>query len=155
MHSFPEGYDTVIDEEGSGVSAGEKQLITIARAFLADPRVLILDEATSSVDTRTELLLVVLGALIVGFSKTALPGAGTYRVRARVLDLLARLQADHGLSYLFIGHDLAVVRQMCDRVLVMRKGEIVEAGAADEVLLRPRHAYTRDLLASMPRMAET
>ena len=57
MHSLPDGYDTVIDEEGSNVSAGEKQLLTIARAFLADPSLLILDEATSSVDTRTELLV--------------------------------------------------------------------------------------------------
>ena len=57
VHSLPDGYDTVIDEEGSNVSAGEKQLITIARAFIAKPSILILDEATSSVDTRTELLV--------------------------------------------------------------------------------------------------
>ena len=57
VHSMPDGYDTVIDDEGSNVSAGEKQLITIARAFLSDPAILILDEATSSVDTRTELLV--------------------------------------------------------------------------------------------------
>ena len=57
VHSLPDGYDTVIDEEGSNISAGEKQLITIARAFLADPALLILDEATSSVDTRTEVLV--------------------------------------------------------------------------------------------------
>src|SRR5690606_12513766 len=57
VQSLPDGYDTVIDEEGGGVSAGEKQLITIARAFLAEPQLLILDEATSSVDTRTEMLV--------------------------------------------------------------------------------------------------
>ena len=57
MHSLPDGYDTVIDEDGSNLSAGERQLVTIARAFLSDPALLILDEATSSVDTRTELLL--------------------------------------------------------------------------------------------------
>ena len=57
MHSLPDGYDTVIDDEGGSVSAGEKQLLTIARAFLADPTILILDEATSSVDTRTEVLI--------------------------------------------------------------------------------------------------
>src|SRR5690606_19728012 len=57
VHTLPDGYDTVIDEEGSNLSAGERQLITIARAFIADPALLILDEATSSVDTRTELLL--------------------------------------------------------------------------------------------------
>ena len=56
VHSLPDGYDTVIDEEGSNLSAGERQLVTIARAFLSDPALLILDEATSSVDTRTELL---------------------------------------------------------------------------------------------------
>src|SRR4029079_17993015 len=57
VHSLPDGYDTMIDEEGSNLSAGERQLVTIARAFLSDPALLILDEATSSVDTRTELLL--------------------------------------------------------------------------------------------------
>ena len=57
VHSLPDGYDTVIDDEGGNVSAGEKQLLTIARAFLADPTILILDEATSSVDTRTEVLI--------------------------------------------------------------------------------------------------
>ena len=57
VHSLPDGYDTVIDDEGGTVSAGEKQLLTIARAFLADPTILILDEATSSVDTRTEVLI--------------------------------------------------------------------------------------------------
>ena len=57
MHSLPDGYDTLIDDEGSNISAGEKQLLTIARAFLADPALLILDEATSSVDTRTEVLV--------------------------------------------------------------------------------------------------
>src|SRR5207247_7066738 len=57
VHSLPEGYNTVLDDEGTSVSAGEKQLLTIARAFLADPAILILDEATSSVDTRTEVLI--------------------------------------------------------------------------------------------------
>ena len=57
VHSLPDGYDTVIDDEGDNISAGEKQLITIARAFLSDPAILILDEATSSVDTRTEVLI--------------------------------------------------------------------------------------------------
>ena len=57
VHSLPEGYDTIVDDEGGSVSAGEKQLLTIARAFLANPTILILDEATSSVDTRTEVLI--------------------------------------------------------------------------------------------------
>lgn len=104
VHSLPDGYDTVIDEEGSNVSAGEKQLITIARAFLADPALLILDEATSSVDTRTELLL--------QNAMSALRGNRTSFVIA------------HRLSTI-VGADL---------ILVMEEGRIVERGTHLELL---------------------
>ena len=104
VHSLPEGYDTVIDEEGSNVSAGEKQLITIARAFLADPSILILDEATSSVDTRTELLL----------------------QRA-----MAALRSDR--TSFVIAHRLSTIRD-ADVILVMENGTIVEQGNHDELL---------------------
>ncbi len=104
VHSLPDGYDTVIDDEGSNVSAGEKQLITIARAFLADPALLILDEATSSVDTRTELLL--------QHAMAALRGNRTSFVIA------------HRLSTI-IGADL---------ILVMQEGRIVERGTHAELL---------------------
>lgn len=104
VRSLPEGYDTVIDEEGSNVSAGERQLITIARAFLADPSILILDEATSSVDTRTELLL----------------------QRA-----MAALRSDR--TSFVIAHRLSTIRD-ADVILVMESGAIVEQGSHDELL---------------------
>ncbi|MEO3925227.1 ABC transporter ATP-binding protein [Micromonosporaceae bacterium B7E4] len=104
VRSLPDGYDTVIDEEGNNVSAGEKQLITIARAFLANPSLLILDEATSSVDTRTEVLL----------------------QRA-----MAALRADR--TSFVIAHRLSTIRD-ADLILVMESGRIVEQGTHAELL---------------------
>jgi ATP-binding cassette subfamily B protein len=104
VHSLPDGYDTVIDEEASNISAGEKQLITIARAFLADPALLILDEATSSVDTRTELL---------------------------VQQAMAALRSDR--TSFVIAHRLSTIRD-ADLILVMEDGGIVEQGTHEELL---------------------
>ncbi|MFJ2732675.1 MULTISPECIES: ABC transporter ATP-binding protein [unclassified Streptomyces] len=104
VRTLPDGYDTVIDDEGSGVSAGEKQLITIARAFLSDPVILVLDEATSSVDTRTEVL---------------------------IQKAMAKLQ--HGRTSFVIAHRLSTIRD-ADTILVMENGSIVEQGAHDELL---------------------
>jgi ATP-binding cassette subfamily B protein len=106
VHTLPDGYDTVIDEEGSNVSAGERQLITIARAFLSDPALLILDEATSSVDTRTELLL----------------------QRA-----MAALRSDR--TSFVIAHRLSTIRN-ADLILVMEQGRIVEQGDHAQLLAR-------------------
>ncbi len=111
VHSLPEGYDTVIDEEGSNVSAGEKQLLTIARAFLADPALLILDEATSSVDTRTELL---------------------------VQQAMATLRSDR--TSFVIAHRLSTIRD-ADVILVMEDGAIVEQGTHTELLDLHGHYY--------------
>ena len=112
VHSLPDGYDTVIDEEGSNVSAGEKQLITIARAFLSDPALLILDEATSSVDTRTEVL---------------------------VQKAMAALRSDR--TSFVIAHRLSTIRD-ADLILVMQDGRIVEQDTHDELLARgPGGAY--------------
>ncbi|WP_406508765.1 ABC transporter ATP-binding protein [Streptomyces sp. NBC_00212] len=104
IRTLPEGYDTVIDDEGTGVSAGEKQLITIARAFLSDPVILVLDEATSSVDTRTEVL---------------------------IQKAMARLA--HGRTSFVIAHRLSTIRD-ADVILVMENGSIVEQGTHDELL---------------------
>jgi ATP-binding cassette subfamily B multidrug efflux pump len=104
VHSLPQGYDTVIDEEGNNISAGERQLITIARAFLADPPLLILDEATSSVDTRTEVL--------VQHAMAALRSSRTSFV---------------------IAHRLSTIRD-ADLILVMQQGRIVEQGTHQELL---------------------
>ncbi|MFC5262667.1 ABC transporter ATP-binding protein [Kribbella qitaiheensis] len=104
VHSLPDGYDTVIDEEGSNVSAGEKQLLTIARAFLADPQLLILDEATSSVDTRTEVL---------------------------VQRAMAALRSDR--TSFVIAHRLSTIRD-ADLILVMENGSIVEQGNHQQLL---------------------
>ncbi|HEV2779412.1 MAG TPA: ABC transporter ATP-binding protein [Actinophytocola sp.] len=104
VRALPDGYDTVIDEEGTNISAGQKQLLTIARAFLADPSLLILDEATSSVDTRTESL--------VQHAMAALRSARTSFV---------------------IAHRLSTIRD-ADLILVMESGRIVEQGTHDELL---------------------
>ncbi len=104
VHALPEGYDTVLDDEATNLSVGERQLVTIARAFLSDPRLLILDEATSSVDTRTELLI----------------------QRAMV-----RLRQDR--TSFVIAHRLSTIRD-ADLILVMESGAIVEQGAHDELL---------------------
>jgi ATP-binding cassette subfamily B protein len=106
VHSLPDGYDTVLDEDASNVSAGEKQLITIARAFVARPSVLILDEATSSVDTRTELLL---------------------------QHAMAALR--HGRTSFVIAHRLSTIRD-ADLILVMEQGDIVEQGTHTELIAR-------------------
>ncbi|MFF2845906.1 ABC transporter ATP-binding protein [Streptomyces sp. NPDC058001] len=105
VRTLPDGYDTVIDDEGGGVSAGEKQLITIARAFLSDPVILVLDEATSSVDTRTEVL---------------------------IQKAMARLA--HGRTSFVIAHRLSTIRD-ADTILVMENGSIVEQGTHEELLL--------------------
>ena len=104
VHSLPDGYDTVLDEDASNVSAGEKQLITIARALVAQPSVLILDEATSSVDTRTELLL---------------------------QHAMAALR--QGRTSFVIAHRLSTIRD-ADLILVMEHGDIVEQGTHDELI---------------------
>jgi len=111
VRALPDGYDTLIDEEGSNVSTGERQLITIARAFLAKPSLLILDEATSSVDTRTEVL---------------------------IQKAMANLRADR--TSFVIAHRLSTIRD-ADLILVMEQGRIVEQGTHDELLERQGAYY--------------
>jgi ATP-binding cassette subfamily B protein len=104
VHTLPDGYETVLDEDATSVSAGEKQLLTIARAFLADPPILILDEATSSVDTRTEVLI------------------------RRAMSRLMR-----GRTAFVIAHRLSTIRDG-DTILVMDAGRIVEQGNHEELM---------------------
>jgi peptide/nickel transport system ATP-binding protein len=114
-----------MDDYPHQFSGGQRQRVLIAMALVNKPALLIADEPTTALDVT---------------------------VQAQILALLKRLRETHGLSMLFISHDLAVVSQVADRVAVMRGGEIVEEASAAEIFARPQHVYTRSLLAAAPTM---
>ncbi|WP_126425466.1 ATP-binding cassette domain-containing protein [Brevibacillus marinus] len=109
-------------------SGGQRQRIAIARALITDPQFVVLDEPTSALDVS---------------------------VQAQVLNLLKELKRERNLTYLFISHNMAVIRYMCDRMAVMYKGNIVEQGKTGEIFARPAHDYTRTLLSSLPNLYGT
>jgi len=111
VRTLPDGYDTILEEDAGNISSGQKQLLTIARAFLADPSILILDEATSNVDTRTEVL---------------------------IQQAMARLR--HGRTSFVIAHRLSTIRN-ADEIVVMDKGRIVEQGSHTDLLARRGFYY--------------
>ncbi len=104
-------------------SGGERQRISIARALSLEPKFIVCDEAVSALDVT---------------------------IQAQIIELLRRLQARYGIAYLFISHDLSVVRQLSGQILVMHQGKIVERGRTDDVIFNPRHEYTRTLLNAVP-----
>jgi oligopeptide transport system ATP-binding protein len=104
-------------------SGGQRQRIGIARALALRPKLIIADEPVSALDVS---------------------------IRAQILELLAELQSEFGLTYIFVAHDIGVVRHVSDRIAVMHRGKIVEEGPADTVCERPQDAYTKTLLAAVP-----
>jgi len=107
------------------LSGGQRQRICIARALATEPEVLICDEAVSALDVT---------------------------VQSGIIKLLARLQQSHHLTLLFVSHDLEVVRMLCERVLILKEGRIVESGDTEKVFQYPETAYTKKLLASVPKL---
>lgn len=114
-----------LDRKPHQFSGGQRQRIAIARALITKPKLVVLDEPTSALDIS---------------------------VQAQVINLLKKLQRDNGLTYLFISHNMGVVKYLCDRIGVLNKGVLVEVGTNEQIFTNPTHDYTKRLLASVPTM---
>jgi len=116
-------FNTIISDLGSNISGGQRQRIGVARALASNPRLIIADEPVSALDLS---------------------------VQAQVLNYMKRIQDEFNLSYLFISHDLRVVKHMCDELFIMYRGRFVETGRAEDIYANPQHIYTKRLLSAIP-----